>query len=70
VLCEPQMGKRGLYQTLSIKKKDEQGRLMMDFISYCDGKNSLLDIADLIGVPAWNLYEIISKLESHNLISH
>jgi aminopeptidase-like protein len=69
VLCEPQMGKRGLYQTLSIKKKDEQGRLMMDFISYCDGKNSLLDIADLIGVPAWNLYEIISKLESHNLIS-
>ena len=43
---------------------------MMDFISYCDGKNSLLDIADLIGVPAWNLYEIISKLESHNLISY
>ena len=70
VLCEPQMGKRGLYQTLSIKKKDEQGRLMMDFISHCDGKNSLLDIADLIGVPAWNLYEIISKLESHNLISY
>ena len=69
VLCEPQMGKRGLYQTLSIKKKDEQGRLMMDFISYCDGKNSLLDIADLIGVPAWNLYEIVSKLEAHNLIS-
>ena len=70
VLCEPQMGKRGLYQTLSIKKKNEQGRLMMDFISHCDGKNSLLDIADLIGVPAWNLYEIISKLESHNLISY
>ena len=69
VLCEPQMGKRGLYQTLSIKKKDEQGRLMMDFISYCDGKNSLLDIAELIGVPAWNLYEIVSKLEAHNLIS-
>ena len=69
VLCEPQMGKRGLYQTLSIKKKDEQGRLMMDFISYCDGKNSLLDIAELIGVPAWNLYEIVSKLEANNLIS-
>ena len=68
VLCEPQMSKRDLYPTLSTKKMDKQSRTMMHFISFCDGENSLLEIADLMGVPAWDLYEIVSKLKSHNLI--
>ena len=40
VLCEPQMGKRGLYPTLSTKKSGEKVKLMMDLISLCDGANS------------------------------
>ncbi len=68
VFCEPQMGKRGLYPTLSTKNSVEQVRLMMDFISLCDGKTSLLDIAERLGVPVWDLYELVDKLESHNLI--
>ena len=47
VLCEPQMSKRGLYPTLSTKKTGEQSRLMMNFMSLCDGNNSLLDIAEI-----------------------
>ena len=70
VLCEPQMGKRGLYPTLSKKKNtDEEVKLMMNFISLCDGQSSLLEIAENLNVPIWNLYEIVKKLESHNLIS-
>ena len=68
VLCEPQMGKRGLYPTLSTKKSGEQVRLMMDFISLCDGNSSLLEIADRLSVPVWDLYEMAEKLQSHNLI--
>ena len=68
VFCEPQMGKRGLYPTLSKKKSVEQVRLMMDFISLCDGKASLLNIADRLNVPAWDLYKLIDKLSAHNLI--
>ena len=37
VLCEPQMGKRGLYPTLSTKKSKEKVKLMMDLMSLCDG---------------------------------
>ena len=68
VFCEPQMGKRGLYPTLSRKNSVEKVRPMMDFISLCDGKTSLLDIAERLGVPVWDLYELVDKLESHNLI--
>ena len=68
ILCEPQMGKRGLYPTLSTKKENEEVKLMMNFISLCDGKSSLLDIAEKLNVPIWNLYDLANKLESHKII--
>jgi len=68
-MCEPQMGKRGLYPTLSTKKSDEQITVMMNFISLCDGEHSLLDIAEKINLPAWELYELIKKLVAHDLIT-
>lgn len=41
----------------------------MDFLSFCDGEYSLLDIANKkINLPAWDLYEIVKKLASHDLI--
>ena len=63
------MGKRGLYPTLSTKKSGEEVRLMMDFISLCDGKTSLLQIADRLNVPIWDLYEFCDKLEEHRLLN-
>jgi aminopeptidase-like protein len=69
VMCEPQMGKRKLYPTLSTKKSGEEVKLMMDFISLCDGKNSLLQIAESLNVPIWNLYDLVKKLENQDLIS-
>lgn len=68
VLCEPQMGKRGLYPTLSTKKTLEEVRLMMDLISFCDGTTSLLEIADILKVPIWSLYELVDTLVSHKLL--
>lgn len=68
VLCEPQMGKRGLYPTLSTKSSGQQVRQMMDLISYCDGQYSLLDIAEKLEVPCWDLYETVALLKQHDLI--
>jgi len=67
-LCEPQMSKRNLYPTISTKKKDKQVNIMMDFISLCDGKTSILEIANKLNVPAWSLYDLIEKLKSKSLI--
>ena len=69
IMCEPQMGQRGLYPTLSTKQSTKKVKLMMDLISLCDGKNSLLQIAEILNVPIWNLYELIDILKCHDLIS-
>ena len=68
VFCEPQLGKRGLYPTLSTRHSGEQVRVIMGLISWCDGEHTLLEIAEKINVPIWDLYELIETLVSHDLI--
>ena len=41
---------------------------MMNFISYADGNNDLIDIANIIGVQAEDLYDIVDNMERANLI--
>ena len=41
---------------------------MMDFISLCDGRTSLLQIADRLNVAIWDLYEFCDNLEEHDLL--
>lgn len=68
VLCEPQLGKRGLYPTLSTVNSGDQVRAMVDLISYCDGRHDLLEIATLIGESIESLVEILKPLIAHGLI--
>jgi len=68
VLGEPQLGKRGLYPTLSTKSSSIETRLMMDLITWSDGSKSLIEIAEECGVPIWDLYPILEKLLAHNLM--
>jgi aminopeptidase-like protein len=68
VLCEPQLGKRGLYPTISTKDTKSIVANMMNLLTYCDGKLTLLDIANLINTPIWELYDIAYKLESNDIL--
>jgi aminopeptidase-like protein len=68
VMGEPQMSKRQLYPTLSTKDKDKDVKLMMNFISFCDGHTPLLKIAEHLNLPIWELYYLVNLLKSHNLI--
>lgn len=68
VYGEPQLGKRGLYPTISSKGSADHLKLMMDFISHSDGQTSLLDIAEKCNAPIWDLYPIIEKLQQHGLL--
>lgn len=68
-LCEPQLGKRGLYPTLSTSTSGYTVRKMMDFMAYADGNNDLLDICNIINVPIDELYSIIDKLSENGLIN-
>jgi aminopeptidase-like protein/aminoglycoside N3'-acetyltransferase len=68
VPCEPQLGKRGLYPTISTKSSGSEVRTMMNYLAYCDGKLSSLEIAEIIGTPLWELKEIIQNLKKEEVI--
>jgi len=68
VLGEPQMGKRGLYPSLSGRTFERAAKIRMDILAYSDGNYSLLDIADLLGVPVTEISPFVEELVNHNLI--
>ena len=69
LFCENHKWEKGNFIQLFLQKKDDDLTLMMNFISLCDGNNSLLQIAESLNVAIWNLYDIVEKLDSHNLIN-
>ena len=68
-LGEPQLGKRGLYPTISQKGSSGAVRAMSNFIAYADGMNDLIDISSIIKVPVKRLVTVIEKLQEAKLIS-
>lgn len=68
VLCEPQLGKRGLYTDISRKGIYDGIMLQRDVISYCDGRNDLLDLSERLGVPVTEILRILDRLIEHDLV--
>lgn len=68
VLCEPQLGKRGLYSTLSTKSQAEETRTMMNVIAYADGTRDLLSLAQTIGEPPMECARIAETMRAHGLM--
>ncbi|MDA8746200.1 DUF4910 domain-containing protein [Rubripirellula amarantea] len=66
--CEPQLGRRGLYPDLSVKGGADSVREMMNMIAYCDGKKSLLEIAEIIDAPMSRLTTYVKKLVNASVI--
>jgi len=71
VLCEPQMGKRGLYPMVS--KKDNTlkkiTRHYMNFLQYSDGKNDLEIISKIINLDKNMTLKIYNILKKHKLVA-
>ncbi len=68
VLGEPQLGRRGLYPTISQKGSYDEIKSMVDLIAYADGRNDLFDISGRIGVAPSDLIPIVKKLLENGLI--
>jgi len=68
-LGEPQLGKRGLYPTIGTLTSAVAVEDMIDFISYADGKNDLVDISNKTRLPVKELYPIVEKLTKAGLVS-
>ncbi|HXV15667.1 MAG TPA: DUF4910 domain-containing protein [Gemmatimonadaceae bacterium] len=67
--CEPQLGKRGLYPTLSTRGAGYAVRSMTNVLAYADGTRDLIDLADFIGISADEAVETAEKLASAGLLA-
>ena len=66
--CEPQLGKRGLYPTLSTRDSGRQVHDMMNFLAYADGDRDLLEIAERIDVDVLDCAAIAERLEKADVV--
>ena len=67
-LCEPQLGKRGLYPNVSTKDSGYTVYDLSNFISYCDGSNDLIDISNIINVSVDECIKHAIRLKEANLL--
>ena len=67
--CEPQLGRRGLYPTLSTRGAGYAVRSMTNVLAYADGTRDLIDLADFIGISADEAVETAEKLASAGLLA-
>ena len=67
--CEPNLGKRNLYPTISRKDNyNHDVTKLSEILTWSDGNHSLLDIADKLNVPVWKLYKSYEILIKSKLI--
>lgn len=66
IVCEPNLGKRGLYHTLSTANDIP---LACNFLAYCDGQNDIIDIANILNMQAYELKELLEKILEYKLLS-
>jgi aminopeptidase-like protein len=69
VPCEPQLGPRGLYPSLSRKGSDHGVRGKMNVLAYADGESDLIGLAEAIGMDAESCAEIAEMLAGHGLLT-
>jgi aminopeptidase-like protein len=68
-LCEPQLGKRGLFPQTGTKDILKVVGLQMNLLVYCDGRNDLLAIADRLGVDIADCRPVIERLEQGGVLA-
>jgi aminopeptidase-like protein len=67
-LCDPQLGRRGLYPTLSTRDSSLQVRTLLNILSYADGTRDLIALAEHIGEDAMVCDGLLRRLESERLV--
>ncbi len=68
VFCEPNLGKRNLYPTLSQKGKYTEIKLRMDLLAYSDGSKNLEFISKIIKQPLSKIIKEYKVLKSKGLL--
>jgi aminopeptidase-like protein len=65
---EPQLGRRGLYPTVSVRGSADTVKGMMDVLAYCDGVHDVIDLSTVTGLPTAQVLEVLNRLETAGVV--
>ena len=65
---EPKLDKRGLRSTVSKKREKNSSNTILNFLSYCDGKNDLFDISEILNLSMKEIIDLKKLLSKKKLI--
>lgn len=65
---EPQLGKRGLYPTISTRESAAQTRAMTNVLAYADGQTDFIDLCRAINAKPTDVASILARLLPHGLV--
>lgn len=68
IMCEPQLGKRGLRSNIGGATLASNFKLISDVLAYADGESDLVELAEKINAYALDLVPVIKILLEHNLL--
>ena len=66
--CEPNLGKRGLYNLLGTGKREDKTKAILWLLNLSDGEHSLLDISLKCGIPFRELFDTAGLLVEKSLL--
>ena len=69
VLGEPQMGKRGLYPTISTSTSGREVYDTMNVLAFCDGTHDTEELASICSITVSKAEEIVNKLFAAGVLS-
>lgn len=67
-LCEPQMGRHGLYPTTSTPTSGFAVRSLMNVLAYLDGTNDAIDVARICGLSVAETVSLAQRLHESGLV--
>jgi aminopeptidase-like protein len=69
IICEPKLSKRNLYPYINRNGNKNLGNDILNFLTYADGQNSLIDIFENIKVKKKKFNKILNILLKKKLIN-
>lgn len=66
--CEPQLGKRGLFGSIGDQHEAKVVKARLDILAYCNGRNTIFEIATLSGQHLKNVIREVALLKCHGLV--
>lgn len=66
--CEPQLGARGLYPTVSTKDKAERVRILLNIVAHADGTLDFIDLCGTIGAAPEIAHDLICQLVDKDVL--